>query len=379
MSFKISDDNHDCTIIYYHLPFNRSLKALWNAMYKYMTDLEYILRSKYVYYAKVNEGGLNLRQESCQKMRWYPWILSFDLENQICCFADGQFVAASGCKKFFEYPYPKSFFDNACMTTLGQYSVHELYDLPIVSATIFWHEDYHLLTCRYCHKYCAYRQVLMKDVLPVLKNLRGRKKELEWQRICSAIPITSQNFMKMNLQRSGSVPMLPDKHCCNYDYGWKMIMFHHEFMDNVVSAQMVKLRNEDHSHFQDLCIRSKKKQGWETDSPRDYAVSWIWVFHLRDDRKKKIKKKLLFAEMFCRRMKGMFVCNLCCIHSGVNCTVAIAKDSNGQGIVYDLNYEMPIDFSLNSLNKCIFLQTVHHKSPWEICQMLSYWFLVPFA
>ena len=46
----------------------------------------------------------------------------------------------------------------------------------------------------------------------------------------------------------------------------------------------------------------------------------------------------------------MFVCNLRCVHGGVNCTVAIAKGSDGKGKVYDSNHKDSMELCLESLN-----------------------------
>ena len=75
--------------------------------------------------------------------------------------------------------------------------------------------------------------------------------------------------------------------------------------------------------------------------------------HLRDDRNKKIVKKLLFQEVFDHRRIGMFVCNLRCAYGGINHTVGIAKSSNGEGKVYDSNHTNAMNLSLESLNKCL--------------------------
>ena len=75
--------------------------------------------------------------------------------------------------------------------------------------------------------------------------------------------------------------------------------------------------------------------------------------HLRDDRNKKIVKKLLFHEVFDNRRIGMFMCNLHCTHGGVNHIGGIAKSLNGEGKVYDSNFAKAMNLSLESLNKCL--------------------------
>ena len=121
-------------------------------------------------------------------------------------------------------------------------------------------------------------------------------------------------------------------------------------MDNAVSTEMIKNWKTDHTQFEDLRIMSKKSNDERKTLQEIMQSHGYECVHLRDNRNKKIVKKLLFQEVFDHRRIGMFVCNLHCEHGGVNHAVGIAKTSNSEGKVYESNPAKAMNMSLESLN-----------------------------